>query len=307
MNIFDTILFRPMGWLLNWFFELTGNMGIAILLLTITVNILLFPLSVRQQRQMAKQTALKPKLDRLREKYADNQQKLSQEMQNLYTTEGVSMTGGCLTSLLRLPFLIGIYTVIRSPLKYLLGLGELATPALSAFKATLASGEAAKISGDLYLMSGKGFEFISSNEAYASLVDAVKSLDLNFLGLNLGEQPSIREPNLLWIFPVFSFLMAFLSTMVSLQQNKKNNPEAARMGGIMYFMPFMSLYIAFIVHAALGLYWGFSSIVTTIIQVIVNKYYGPYITLAQGYKKTVNKRKDYEKKKKESRNKIQLN
>lgn len=248
------IINKPLGWFLKFAYDLTGSIGISILLLTLAINILLFPLSVRQQRSMAKQTALKPKLDRLREKYADNKQKLSQEMQNLYATEGVSMTGGCLTALLRLPFLYGVYAVIGNPEAYL----------------------------------GTGIDF-------------------TFLGLDLKASPQIKEPSLLWIFPLFSFAMAFLSSLVSLHQNKVNNPEAAKSGGIMYLMPFLSLYIAFVVHAALGLYWGFSSLVSMIIQIIVNKYYGPYQTLALNYKKTIKKRRQHEADKKAARNTVKVN
>ncbi|MGN1080562.1 MAG: YidC/Oxa1 family membrane protein insertase, partial [Acutalibacteraceae bacterium] len=255
-SIFGPILYRPMGWFFNLLFELTGNIGVAIFLLTLTVNVILFPLSIRQQKTMAKQTALKPKLDKLREKYADNQQKLSQEMQNLYANEGVSMTGGCLTSLLRLPFLWGIYMVIRNPLKYMLGLST--ADALAAYRATLGSAAANKIQGDLYLMSGEGLNFLKSSEAYTALVEGASRINMRLFGLDLGVTPSIKEPGVYWIFPIFAFAMAFLSTYVMMRQNKVNNPESAKMGGMMYFMPFVSLYISFIVPSALGLYWGFS-------------------------------------------------
>lgn len=299
-SLFGTILYRPMGWFLNLLFDLTGNIGLAIFLLTVTVNLLLFPLSIHQQKSMAKQTALKPKLDKLREKYGDNQQKLSQEMQNLYANEGVSMTGGCLTSLLRLPFLWGVYSVIRNPLRYMLGLST--TGALNAYAATLTEAAAKKVQGDLFLMTGDGLRFITENSsAYPDIFDGINRINLNFFGLDLGVNPSIKEPSLYWLFPIFSFAMAFLSSYVMMKQNKVNNPEAAKMGGMMYFMPFVSLYIAFIVPSALGLYWGFSSIVATVIQIIINKYYGPYVTLAHNYKKTVKARKEYEKKKREAR------
>ena len=98
---------------LLWLHHLTGSYAAAVFLFTVVINLLLLPLRVKQQKTMAKQAALKPKLEALREKYGDNKQKFNMEMGELYQKNNVSMTGGCLVSLIQLPLLMLVYSAIQ--------------------------------------------------------------------------------------------------------------------------------------------------------------------------------------------------
>ena len=105
-------LSEPLFLFVDWVFGLVGNWGLAIILLTIVVKIALFPLMARSYKSMAKMRKVAPQLKRLQERYADDKQKLSQEMMGLYKKEGANPLGGCLPMLLQMPVFFALYWVL---------------------------------------------------------------------------------------------------------------------------------------------------------------------------------------------------
>ncbi|MCW2272621.1 membrane protein insertase YidC [Rhodoblastus acidophilus] len=103
---------RPMFWLLETLFALVGNFGVAILLITLIVKILFFPLANKSYASMAKMKIIQPKMKEIQEKYADDKQKQQQEMMNLYRTEKVNPVAGCLPVLLQIPVFFSLYKVL---------------------------------------------------------------------------------------------------------------------------------------------------------------------------------------------------
>ncbi len=106
------ILAKPMFWLMEQFFNITRNYGIAIILLTIVVRILLFYPSLKSATAMEEMKALQPQMTALREKYKKDPQKLNAEMMRLYKEHKVNPLGGCLPMLLQLPFFVALYNVL---------------------------------------------------------------------------------------------------------------------------------------------------------------------------------------------------
>ena len=107
------ILARPMFWLLNFFYDITKNYGIAIILLTIVVRALLFYPSLKSATAMEEMKALQPQMTAVREKYKKDPQKMNQEMMRLYKEHKVNPMGGCLPMLLQLPFFVALYNVLN--------------------------------------------------------------------------------------------------------------------------------------------------------------------------------------------------
>jgi YidC/Oxa1 family membrane protein insertase len=107
------ILARPMFWLLTFFFDITKNYGIAIILLTIVVRALLFYPSLKSATAMEEMKALQPQLTALREKHKKDPQKMNAEMMRLYKEHKVNPMGGCLPMLLQLPFFVALYNVLN--------------------------------------------------------------------------------------------------------------------------------------------------------------------------------------------------
>lgn len=107
-----TIIAAPLFWVLEWFHKLTGNWGWAIILVTIALKALFFPLSAASYKSMAKMKTLAPRLQRLKEQYGDDRMKMQQAMMDIYKREKVNPLGGCLPILIQIPVFIALYWVL---------------------------------------------------------------------------------------------------------------------------------------------------------------------------------------------------
>ena len=116
--IFDIIAI-PLGWLLKLIYEWVSNYFVAIFLFTLLTRLLMFPLSLKSQKNQADRARLAPRLERLQKKYQKDPKKLQEKQMALYEKEGVSLTGGCMPMLVQMLVLFGIISVIYSPLKFL--------------------------------------------------------------------------------------------------------------------------------------------------------------------------------------------
>ena len=103
---------QPLFWLLNWFNSIIGSWGLAIIMVTITVKLLFYPLSNAQYRSFAKMRTIQPKITALKERIGDDRQKMSQAMMELYKKEKVNPLGGCLPLLVQMPVFIALYWVL---------------------------------------------------------------------------------------------------------------------------------------------------------------------------------------------------
>lgn len=106
-------LVAPMEWLLGYFLGHTGSYGLAIILLTIVVRVVILPLTVYQTKAMKRMQEVQPLLKQLQEKYKDQPEKLNQEMMGLYKTQGVNPFAGCLPMLIQMPFLYALFAALR--------------------------------------------------------------------------------------------------------------------------------------------------------------------------------------------------
>jgi YidC/Oxa1 family membrane protein insertase len=107
-----TFLSAPLFWLLEWLHKLVGNWGWAIILLTLIIKIVFYPLSMASYRSMAQMRKMQPRMQALKERYGDDKQKLNQAMMELYKTEKINPLGGCLPILIQIPVFIALYWVL---------------------------------------------------------------------------------------------------------------------------------------------------------------------------------------------------
>lgn len=295
-------IYRAMGWILERLYALLeqidmGNYALAIVLFTILVNVVFLPLSIKQQKSTSKQAALRPRLEALKEKCGDDRQRYQTEMQALYQKENISMMGGCWTLLIRLPFLWGVWQAIRSPLSYILNIGEEVIAKATALTATLL-GKEANVITELDIVQNVD-KLVAQDASLAGLQQEVSTLNFNLFGINLTETPhfdlGFSQIGWIWLIPILSFATAMLSSVVSLRMQKKTNPQASSMGGMMLMMPLLSLWIAFTVPGAVGFYWACSNVANMIIQIFMQRIYGPYTMIAREEAKLVSARRAKEK------------
>jgi len=107
-----TFLAVPLFWVLDLFHKWVGNWGVAIILLTVLIKLLFYPLSAASYRSMARMKAVTPKLQRIKELYGDDRQRLHQAMMELYKTEKINPMGGCLPIVVQIPVFIALYWVL---------------------------------------------------------------------------------------------------------------------------------------------------------------------------------------------------
>jgi YidC/Oxa1 family membrane protein insertase len=128
-----TVIAVPLFWVLSWFYRWVGNWGIAIILLTIVIKLLFYPLSEASYRSMAKMRVLAPKMQRLKEQYGNDRQRMQQAMMEMYKTEKINPLGGCLPIVVQIPVFIALYWVLLASVElrqapFMLWIHDLASP-----------------------------------------------------------------------------------------------------------------------------------------------------------------------------------
>jgi len=293
MNWLFDIFAGIFQWPMRWFYELTGhNYLLALLLFTLLVKVIFVPLAVKQQKTQIKGAMLRPKIALIEKKYKgktdrDSLQQKQTEIMELQQKEGYSPFSGCLPMLLQLPVLLGIYQVVRKPFTYMLGIANEVVVKLNNFVAGTSESIFDQID-QLGLIKGVAQKIEAGVLDLTTFTEgALTELpNMNVFGsVNLSDTPNIGS---LWdstvtvspwllLIPVFSFLFPYLSMKVSRMfnapvQTAAQTPETEMSNKIMELtMPLMSVFIAFSVPAAVGVYWMFNSIFSIIQTIILAK------------------------------------
>jgi len=192
--------------------------------------------------------------------------------------------------ILRLVLMMSIYYLIMAPLTYLANAdASLITEAAKAAKLN-----SANTSYELQLVS-----WLRDNpNSFPALQESLKSIDLTLFGLDLTQTPNFSfdfsKAQAIWAIPIGAFLAQMLTSIVSMKMNKRNNPEAPTMAGMMLTMPLISLFIGFGLPGGVGFYWICSSLIGGFIQVGVQYFYGPFKMLSKERAKEVAARCDFE-------------
>ncbi len=295
MQIFDFIINKPIGWILEMLGKLTGgNFAASVFLLTLLINLILIPLSIKSQRSNAKQARLRPKMDMLKKKYGNDKARYNEELSKLYQTEKVSMTGGCLPLLIRMPFLMGIYYAVTRPLTYLIRMpAETIEQAKNALLALDPNASTANVELSIIQRASE------LQTQVPDLAGVSEQVNFNLFGLDLTQNPHFSfnifgDFQAIWIIPLLSFATAMLTSIISMHMQKKTNPDAPNMAAMMLTMPLISLIIAFTVPGAVGFYWVCSNLVSGTIQTVLSYIYSPNKIIAMEQAKLALKRKEHE-------------
>lgn len=289
-QIFD----KPMGVVLNWFCQLFGgNFSLALLVFTVAINLVFLPLNVKQQKGAAGQARMKNKMEKIKEKYFEtDRERYNEEVSKLYQETGASAMSGCLLLLVRMPFFIAIYNVIRAPFTLMFGVDS---KVVEAAQKVIAHAndikDAATVSEHTILAN---MDKLAGGQ-FDSLREAASQMDLNFFGIDLTATPNFSDGvSWLWIIPLLSFATSMLSALISSAMQKMNNPGAPSAMGMMLTMPIVSLVIAFTVPGAVGLYWAYSNFVSMIIMTVMQYAFAPSRTIAKLEAKEMRARRQVE-------------
>ena len=108
----------PFAWLVRLFYNLTNSYGVALILFTLVIKLIMLPFQMKSKKSMMRMSRVSGQMQELQKRYAKNQAKLQEEMQKLYEEEGVNPMSGCLWSLIPFPILIALYSIIRQPITH---------------------------------------------------------------------------------------------------------------------------------------------------------------------------------------------
>lgn len=281
---------KPFAWLMVKFYELTGNYGVSIMLFALLVNLILTPFMAKSKKSMMRSTRLQPEMLELQKRHEGNPQKLNMEMQKLYKEAGVNPMSGCLWSLIPFPILIALYSVIRQPLTRMMFVAQDFVTALTEYFS--GAGILTGIRPGYEEIALAKLSHIHWDEISTALADKwdpnMLNVDFSFLGMNLGDQPQWNflwktdwSDSAIWLPALGLFLIPFISAFLSWLSMKISNmatPQADNqaqnsMAGMQLMMPLMSVWICFVMPAAMGIYWIANSIFGMARDFILTKIY----------------------------------
>ena len=262
------------GYLLNSIYSLVNNYGIAIIIFTVILKLVMLPISIKQQKTMKKSAKLQIKVTEIQEKYSNDQVRQSQEMMDLYKKENMSPFSGCLSSIIQFIIILSVFYLVSKPLTYM----KHVEPAILDNYANeiAASSQDAMRYREIAIIKEKG------------TVDENVNLNMNFLGLDLSDVPTQNYKDLkVYVIPALYVITSIISTSLTMNTNKKSKEEKLEeteepkekeqdameeMNKQMKFMmPIMTVSIALIAPLGLALYWFVSNLLMICERLVINK------------------------------------
>ena len=277
MNILY-ILGVPLGYVMEWIYNLIPNYGWDIIIFTIVIRLLSIPLQLNQQKSMAKMSAFQPMIADIQKKYKDKPEKQQEELLKLQQEYGYKPTAGCMPMLVNFLVMFGVIEVVYRPLQRIFHIGA---------DALTAAGEALTTLGISFTTVTRDTNIIAQVIAGESTVtscftpDQVSTITefgqhMDFFGIDLTRVPqySLAAENLpLLIFPVLAIVTMFISTHISMKASGQQMQGSMKL--TMYMMPLMYLFFCFTVPCAFSLYYVVSNILMTVQSIIMKKIYDP--------------------------------
>jgi len=290
------------GYLLNLLYELVNsNFGIAIILFSILLRIILLPITIKQQKSVQKTSKIQGELKALQVKYKNNPEMLNKETMEIYKREQISPFSGCLSAIIQILIILSVFYLVSQPLTYMKkvnGNSELNS---------IVEEHKNEISKDGKKTSYIEIETISKiDNKYNEIVNQLNNneienkeeleqqknkyeqlrINMDFFGLDLSKVPNKNLNDIkVLIIPILYVISSFISIkLTTREQNKQlvaNSKEqgeqdpTAQMGKSMsYIMPIMTVSIACIAPLGLALYWLVSNVLMIGERLIINKFVG---------------------------------
>ena len=271
------------GYALNFIYNIVDNYGVALIIFTILLKLLMLPMSIKQQKTMKKSAKIQALGKEIQEKYSNDPQKMNQEMMDLYKKENMSPLSGCLSSILQIIIILSIFFLVSKPLTYM---KKVDTEVINEYTTKITENSETKVN----------YQEIAIIRKYAAEDDKLY-INMNFLGLDLSDIPTENLTNWkVYIIPVLYIITSMTSMKINTvmaqkdaeknkkpkeekQDKKENNKEELNQEDMVvemnknmsYIMPFMTVSIALIAPLGLALYWFVNNILMMGERVLLNK------------------------------------
>lgn len=293
------------GYLLNIIYELIKNYGLAIILFSILLKLILLPLTIKQQKSMKKSQKVQGKVKEIQDKYKNNPEKMNQEIMDLYKRENLSPFSGCLSSIIQIVLLFGMFYLVRSPLTYMKKMDK---DTITKFKdqIVLEQGENSvsatypeisiikyinnKIDNKEETVGQEETNQNSGSEEQVEKLDIKEDLyiNMNFLGLDLSSIPRENYGDLkVFIIPILYIISSLVSIKLTQAQtekmmqkdnkkeeNKEEEPDmTAQMNkSMVWMMPILAVSVSLVAPLGLALYWLVNNILMIGERIVIDKF-----------------------------------
>ncbi|MBO5479255.1 MAG: YidC/Oxa1 family membrane protein insertase [Clostridia bacterium] len=257
------------GYVLNFLYQFIHNYGIAIILFSVVLKLIMLPISIKQQKTMKKSAKIQTKMKEIQDKYKNNPEKLNQETMDLYKREKMSPFSGCLSAIIQIILLFAVFYLVRSPLTYMT---KVEPAVIEQYTNEIKQQENNKNNAypEIAIIKEKGQE------------DERVNINMEFLGLDLSSVPSQDFSDWkVYVIPALYVLTSFVSMQMTtkMQTKKKEDGTTDEMDAVAqanksmsYIMPIMSVSIAIIAPLGLALYWLVNNILMIVERLILNKF-----------------------------------
>ncbi|WP_418718100.1 YidC/Oxa1 family membrane protein insertase [Candidatus Allofournierella merdipullorum] len=266
----------PLGYVLQWMYDLFGSYGWALIVFTVAVRLLSFPLQIGQQKNTARMAAYRPMIEEIQKKYAKDREKQNEELMRLQQEYGYNPTAGCLPMFVNFFIMFGVIEAVYYPLQHILHISK---DVLTQIAGILDMTYTYTTNTAIIQMVQKG---TLPAEASALLtpeqLENIKNFNVMFMGMDLTVKPELAF-NILLLFPVLSVVTMALSNIIMMKSSGQE------LQGSMKWMPWMMslmfVWIAFTVPVAFSLYYTVSNVLMLITSMITRKMYDPEKMKAQ--------------------------
>lgn len=269
------------GYILNFLYEQFNNYGVAIIIFSVLLRIILIPITIKQQKSLKKNAKLQKEMKEIQTKYKSNPEKLNQETIDLYKREKMSPFSGCLSGILQIIIILSVFWLVSKPLTYM-----------------------KKINPEIIEKYSQELKEEGVNSSYTEIAiinkkaaeDPEVYINMNFLGLDLSKVPTQSLDDFrVYIIPVLYVISSVISIKITTKMNSNNKdkdinelkkaetedkekqPDEMEMmqqmnNNMTYMMPIMSVMIAIIAPLGLALYWLISNVLMIVERLIIDRF-----------------------------------
>ena len=269
------------GYILNFLYEQFNNYGVAIIIFSVLLRIILIPITIKQQKSLKKNAKLQKEMKEIQTKYKSNPEKLNQETIDLYKREKMSPFSGCLSGILQIIIILSVFWLVSKPLTYM-----------------------KKINPEIIEKYSQELKEEGVNSSYTEIAiinkkaaeDPEVYINMNFLGLDLSKVPTQSLDDFrVYIIPILYVISSVISIKITTKMNSNNKDKdinelkkaetedkekqtdememMQQMNNNMtYMMPIMSVMIAIIAPLGLALYWLISNVLMIVERLIIDRF-----------------------------------
>ena len=289
------------GYLMSFIFGIVNNYGLAIIIFTILVKILLLPFTIKQQKSLKQAQEIQPLMQELQKKHGNDQQKFMEEYKKLLKEKNMSTMSsmgctGCLINFIQFPIILGLFAMMSNPLTHIMKLDKTVIEkykaevndtrkqqAIAAIEANSGDYELAEY--EVKIKEAEEKEYVNPRYYELDIIKDKKLIDMDFLGIDLCDIGINDRGNwALIIIPILSTLFTYLTISVSSNMNKESNEQLKKaqeeseipmpdMKLMNTVMPLMLGYVAYSVPQGVGLYWATTNLIGVIQLVAMKKVF----------------------------------